>query len=269
MGTINAKDLRLNIQDKLLLKGLTFSLEEGESMILVGESGSGKTLLSQLLIGKRPTDAEITGTLKVNGKNILAYGPKDWEKIRGRQIAYIAQNPHGLFNEMQTIESHGLEVLTSLLKITKDQARDQFVQAMEDFNLENSRDLLKKYPFQLSGGMLQRVMLAMMMELNPYMVIADEPTSALDSWNAENVADLLRICKSKGTQLLVITHDYRLLKDLVDRIVILKKGDLIESGPLEEVLKNPKSEYGKALLAPRTYKRYRDIPEKRDYGFKD
>ena len=93
MGTINAKDLRLNIQDKLLLKGLTFSLEEGESMILVGESGSGKTLLSQLLIGKRPTDAEIAGTLKVNGKNILAYGPKDWEKFGAGRLPTLPKTP--------------------------------------------------------------------------------------------------------------------------------------------------------------------------------
>lgn len=269
MERLIVKDLTLEIKDRVLLNHLNFELEAHESLGIVGESGSGKTLFSRLLIGRKPQGANIQGELTYRDWDILKLKEKDWQEIRGRKIAYIAQNPHGLFNEMQTIESHGLEVLTSLLKITKDQAREKFVQAMEDFNLENSRDLLKKYPFQLSGGMLQRVMLAMMMELNPYMVIADEPTSALDSWNAENVADLLRLCKSKGTQLLVITHDYRLLKGLVDRIVILKKGDLIESGPLEEVLKNPKSEYGKDLLAPRTYKRYRDIPEKRDYGFKD
>lgn len=259
MGTINAKDLRLNIQDKLLLKGLTFSLEEGESMILVGESGSGKTLLSQLLIGKRPTDAEIAGTLKVNGKNILAYGPKDWEKIRGRQIAYIAQNPHGLFNSMQTIESHGLETFQGLLGLEKEEARTRFKKALAQFQLKDLDHLLKSYPFELSGGMLQRVMIAMMMELEPEFLIADEPTSALDSFNTQRVVDMLRISKNKGTQLLLITHDYSLLKDLGEKILLLRQGEQMEFGRVEDLMDHAKTPYGQALLAKREYKRYQEV----------
>ena len=137
----------------------------------------------------------------------------------------------------------------------KEEALERFKNALENFNLKNGDLLSKKYPFQLSGGMLQRVMIAMMMELSPKILIADEPTSALDTYNTQKVIEVLRACKDRGTRLIVVTHDYSLVKALADEIIIMKQGELIESGEAAKILENPKTDYGKELMQDRVYVR--------------
>lgn len=256
MGKIIFENFNIKIKDRELVKDLSFQVQENNSLVIVGESGSGKTITSRLLIGQRPKDAQVSGKILLDNLDILTLTEKEWEKHRGKFIAYIAQNPMGLFNDMQTIEAHGVELFKSKLNLNRKESRQRLIYAMEKFNLKNGEELIVKYPFQLSGGMLQRVMIAMMMELSPKILIADEPTSALDWYNTKLVIDILKDIKEKGTRLIVITHDYSLAENLADEILVLKGGLKMEYGDREEILKNPKSDYGKLLMEPRVYRRY-------------
>lgn len=259
MGELIFEKLNVNIDDREIIKDLSFKIETDKSLAIVGESGSGKTFISRLLVGQKPASARISGDITVDGKEILKLSQADWEEMRGSYIAYIEQNPMGLFNEMQTIGSHAIELFKSKLKLRKDEALERFEFALAKFNLKNGKELVRKYPFQLSGGMLQRVMVAMMMELEPKILIADEPTSALDTYNTQKVIEVLKVCKDRGTRLIVVTHDYSLVKALADEIVIMKQGDLIESGDAMDILKNPQSEYGRKLMQDRVYVRRKGI----------
>ena len=255
MGEIIFDKLNVKIDDREIIRSLTFEVDTDKSLAIVGESGSGKTFISRLLVGQRPQTAKIEGCITVDGKEILKVAQREWEALRGNYVAYIAQNPMGLFNEMQTIGSHAVELFKSKLGLEKEEALERFKNALENFNLKNGYLLAKKYPFQLSGGMLQRVMIAMMMELSPKILIADEPTSALDTYNTQKVIEVLGACKDRGTRRIVVTHDYSLVKALADEIIIMKQGELIESGEAAKILENPKTDYGKELMQDRVYAR--------------
>lgn len=259
MGELIFDKLNVRIDGREIIKELSFKVGEGKSLAIVGESGSGKTFISRLLVGRKPNAASITGDITVDGKEVLQIAQNDWQELRGNYIAYIEQNPMGLFNDMQTIASHAAELFESKLGLQKSETIARFKLALENFNLKNVDVLVNKYPFQLSGGMLQRAMIAMMMELEPKILIADEPTSALDTYNTQKVIEVLKACKDRGTRLIVVTHDYSLVRALADEIVILKQGELIENGKAQDVLANPKSEYGRQLMQDRVYIRRGDV----------
>ena len=155
------------------------------------------------------------------------------------------------------IESHVVELFKSRLGLSKKECVNKIIDGMKRLNLPHQEELLKKYPFQLSGGMLQRIMFAMMMQLEPDLLIADEPTSALDYYNTEKIAEILKKLQSQETALIVITHDYDFARQLGGKMIILKEGKLIESGETKDLLESPKTEYGKALILRKRYKRYK------------
>ncbi|MDO4711822.1 MAG: ABC transporter ATP-binding protein [Peptostreptococcaceae bacterium] len=260
MGKLEIKDLNVRIGEKIYLDDISFDLPLGETLVIIGESGSGKTMLSKLLIGQRPEEAStISGQILFDDRDLLTMSHKMWSLYRGISIAYIAQNPMALFDPNQTIGSHARELFKSRLSLGRAQSRERMIQALSKFNLKDPEEIIDKYPFQLSGGMLQRIMFAMMMELSPVLIIADEPTSALDEHNTQTIIDTLKKCRGDGTSLIVITHDYELVRQLADRVIILKEGKIIERGDAQEILKAPSTEYGKALLTPRSYSRYRQV----------
>ncbi len=248
-------DLKIRIADKEILKGINISLEQAKTMVIIGESGSGKTMLSKMIVGQVPKKAICKGKILFNETNLLELNDRAWSNFRGNQIAYIAQNPMSLFNPKQTIKSHAVELFKSNGLDTK-KSISGLLTAFETFNLKNGESLLKKYPFQLSGGMLQRVMFAMMTELNPKLIIADEPTSALDQHNTQTVIDSLKLFKQSGINLIVITHNYDLVKQLADDILIIKEGVQMEYAKADDILNNPKAAYTKLLMKPKEYKRY-------------
>ncbi len=257
MGKLEVKDLIVRIGERIYLNEISFELAIGKTLVIIGESGSGKTMLSRLLIGQRPEDvSEITGEILFDENNLLTMSNKMWSRYRGISIAYIAQNPMALFNPNQSIESHAYELFNSRLSLNREQSMNKLVHALSNFNLKNPEIIAKKYPFQLSGGMLQRIMFAMMMELSPVLIIADEPTSALDEYNTQTIIDTLKKCQGEGTSLIVITHDYELVKQLADDVIILKDGNIVERGDAESILGNPQTDYGKELLLPKKYSRW-------------
>lgn len=260
MGKLEVKELCVRIGDKDYLERINFVLDEEKTLVIIGESGSGKTMLSRLLIGQRPEDAaQITGEILFDGENLLTMNNKNWSRYRGRRIAYIAQNPMALFNPSQTILSHAEELFKSHQKIDKEECVQKLIAALSNYNLKNPQNIIHKYPFQLSGGMLQRIMFAMMMELSPDLVIADEPTSALDEHNTQTIIDTLK--QHQGAGMIVITHDYELVRQLADDVIILKDGKIMEQGEAKEVLNDPRTDYGKALLLPKRYTRYGQVEQ--------
>ena len=257
MEKLNINALKVSIDNKTILNDISFTLPKGETLIIIGESGSGKTMLSRLLVGIKPDNASINGNIFFDKKDLLKISEKEWNEYRGKKISYISQNPMAVFNPFQNVESHAVELFQSRLGLSKKECVNKIIEGMKRLNLPHQEELLKKYPFQLSGGMLQRIMFAMMMQLEPDLLIADEPTSALDYYNTEKIAEILKKLQSQETALIVITHDYDFARQLGGKMIILKEGKLIESGKTEDLLESPKTEYGKALILRKRYKRYK------------
>ena len=242
---------------KAILSKINLSVSQNECLGIMGESGSGKTMFSRLLVGIKPDNANINGNIFFDEKDLLKISEKEWNEYRGKKISYISQNPMVVFNPFQNVESHAVELFQSRLGLSKKECINKMIEEMKKLNLPNPEALMKKYPFQLSGGMLQRIMFSMMIQLEPELLIADEPTSALDYYNTEKVTELLKNLQSQNTSLIVITHDYNLAKELDGKIIIMKNGNLIEKGNTSDMLKNPQSDYGKSLILRKRYTRYK------------
>ncbi|MDO4793326.1 MAG: ABC transporter ATP-binding protein [Filifactor alocis] len=258
MGKLRIQDVHVRSGNRIYLNRINLSLEEGKTLTIVGESGSGKTMLSRLLIGQMPEDAEVSGSIFLQEQDLLSMREGQWKTYRGSVIAYIAQNPMALFNPNQTVGSHAVELFRSRLSVSKEESVKRLIEALELFHFKDPRGIVGKYPFQLSGGMLQRVMFAMMLELSPQILIADEPTSALDRHNTQTVINTLKRCKQKSCSMIVITHDYELVRQVADEVIIMKDGQIIEAGEAEKILEHPYTEYAKELMTPRAYLRYKE-----------
>lgn len=258
MGKLRIQDVYVRSGNRIYLDNINFSLEAGKTLTIVGESGSGKTMLSRLLIGQMPEEAEVCGSILLQERDLLSMKERQWKAYRGNVIAYIAQNPMALFNPNQTVGSHSVELFRSKLSISKQESVKRLIKALEVFHFKDPQGIVGKYPFQLSGGMLQRIMFAMMLELSPQILIADEPTSALDRHNTQTVIDTLKSCKQEGCSMIVITHDYELVRQVADEVIIMKDGQIIEAGEAKNILENPRTEYARELMTPQIYLRYKE-----------
>ena len=265
MERLERKELNVEIKKRKILKNVSLNIKKGETLTIIGESGSGKTMLSKLLVGSKPENSNISGEILFDDENYLNLSVKEWMEKRGKQIAYISQNPMAIFNDFQTIESHVIELYQSHFQISKKECIQKIKEAFLKVNLDNVDEVLKKYPFQLSGGMLQRIMFAMMFELNPEVLIVDEPTSALDIFNTNKIIELLLNFQKENKILIIITHDYEMARKLIGKMIVIKNGEIIEEGLSEEILSNPKTEYGKQLILREKYRRYNNENYKEEF----
>ncbi|MBS4749688.1 ABC transporter ATP-binding protein [Carnobacteriaceae bacterium zg-ZUI78] len=247
--------LSVQIGDTVLLNHIDIDLTIGKALIIIGESGSGKTLLTKMIIGQVPKQAIISGKILYKGLSLLDLSKKEWQVLRGTKIAYMVQNPMAMFNPFQKIKVHFLETILSHDKMSKEGCLDKAIQAMKDVRLGHPQDVLEKYPFELSGGMLQRVMLAILLCLNTDTIILDEPTSALDAYNRDNIVRLLKMLLEKGKTLITVTHDYDLAHALGGEMLVMYKGDIVERGFVEDVLENPQHPYTQELVLGNPYER--------------
>ena len=249
------KELK-NVVDKV-----SYSINECEIVGCVGESGSGKSVTSLATMGLLPADAVVTGEIIFDGKNMLDNSEDEWCKIRGKDISMVFQEPLTSLNPTMKIGKQVEEVLLLHTNMTQQQRMEQVMAALESVGLV-SADIINKYPHELSGGMRQRVMIAMATITSPKLIIADEPTTALDVTTEKQILDLLsRICKEKSMAMLFITHDLNMARKYCDRIVVMEKGRLVEQGKTEDIFTKPKDEYTKRLMAAvldRTQVRRRD-----------
>ncbi|MBT2255472.1 nickel import ATP-binding protein NikD [Priestia megaterium] len=262
MGTdkskvLQVRDLHVQIKEKngitTLVQDINFELKPGEILGLIGESGCGKTVTSmsilQLLNRKETT---IEGSIMLKGQELNGLAEKEMRKIRGKDIAFIMQNPMNAFTPVFTIGHQFVETIRSHTSLNKKQATELAIESMKQVNLPDPDKLLKYYPFQLSGGMLQRVMIAIAASLHPAVIIADEPTTALDVNNQKNVLRHLDKIRSEyGSAILLISHDLGVVSEMADEVAVIQHGKIVEKAGVFQLFDSPKHEYTKKLLNAR------------------
>lgn len=238
-----------------ILRGIDFSIAEGEIFGIVGESGSGKSMTALSLLGLLPQNAEVSAEkMRFGDEDLLSQTEKDWCRLRGNDITMVFQEPMTSLNPVLTIEKQVEEglLLHEREQYLKDKGarRQRVIEVLTEAGFPEAETLLGQYPHQLSGGMRQRVMIAIAMLCKPRLLIADEPTTALDASTQKKILSLLSYYrKTYQTAILFISHDLRLVHRLCDRVAVMKDGRILESGNMDVLFDAPKHSYTKQLLA--------------------
>ena len=250
---LEIKDLTIHyITDDEVVKAvndISISLEEGESLGLVGETGAGKTTTAMGILGlvPNPPGKIIGGEILYKGKNLLKMSDSEMRKIRGHEISMIFQDPMTALNPVLTVGDQIMEVIQLHQKVSKAEALRRAMDMMEMVGIEGGR--YNEYPHQFSGGMKQRIVIAIALACNPNLLIADEPTTALDVTIQAQVLDLIDNLKKKfNTSLLLITHDLGVVAEVCDKVAIVYAGRIVEYGTLEHIYNNPKHPYTNGLF---------------------
>jgi ABC-type dipeptide/oligopeptide/nickel transport system ATPase component len=230
--------------------GISFDLAAGETVAVVGESGSGKsvTALALTRLLATPPARYVSGRIDFAGREMLTLPERDLRAVRGKQIAYIFQEPASSLNPVFTI-GYQIQEAIELHRPEVDDVRGEIVRALERVGIRQAGERLGDYPHQLSGGMQQRVMIAMALACQPTLLVADEPTTALDVTIQKQIMDLLKELKaSSHMSILLITHNFGLVSDFADRVLVMFRGKIVENGPTREILRNPQHPYTRALI---------------------
>ncbi len=231
------------------VRGVSFSVERGRTLGIVGESGSGKTVLTQSLLGLTP-GGQISGTAMFDGVNLVGLGQKSLQRIRGQGISVIFQDPLTSLHPLYKVGWQICEMIRAHDKsISKGQATERAVDLLNRVGIPNPRERVSDYPHQFSGGMRQRVMIAMAISLSPKLIIADEPTTALDATVQAQILDLLlRLQQESDTALLMITHDLGVVADIADNVMVMYAGRAAEKATKRDTFYQPHHPYTKGLL---------------------
>lgn len=232
--------------------GVSFAVQSGEKVALVGESGCGKsvTALSIMRLVPQPPGEYMEGEIYFAGENLLDLPERTMRGIRGGQIGMIFQDPMACLNPTMTIGKQIAEGLRIHLKLGSGEARRRAIALLEQVGIPDPQHRVDAYPHQFSGGMRQRVMIAIALACNPRLLIADEPTTALDVTVQAQILELISgVCKDLGTSLILITHDLGVVAGIADRVVVMYAGKVMEEGPTDELFANPRHPYTLGLLS--------------------
>ncbi|WP_019152474.1 ABC transporter ATP-binding protein [Robertmurraya massiliosenegalensis] len=233
------------------VRGVNLSLKKGETLAIVGESGSGKSVTSKSIMKLLPGNSAVIedGEIVFEGKNIVHYSEKQMEKIRGSEIAMIFQDPMTALNPTMTVGKQIMESVITHQKLNKEQALQRAIELLKLVGIPNAEARVKQYPHQFSGGMRQRVVIAIALASNPKVLIADEPTTALDVTIQAQILDLMKDIQEKmNTSIIIITHDLGVVANIADRVAVMYAGKIVETGTVEEVFYNPQHAYTWGLL---------------------
>ncbi|MDC7125336.1 MAG: ABC transporter ATP-binding protein [Spirochaetales bacterium] len=249
---INNLEVEIISPDGLLkaVRGLSLNVRRGETHGIVGESGCGKSVMVKSIMRLHDeSKVAYSGNIFVNNKNIMDLKIRNMRKLRGKEMAMIFQNPMTSLSPIMTVGEQILEVLTAKSNISKDEAKKRSLEILEKVGITPGERRYKQYPFELSGGLLQRVMIAMSMVNNPELLIADEPTTALDVTIQAQILDLMKsVQKSTGVSIIFITHDLGVIAEMCDRVSIMYAGKIVESGNILDIFDHPAHPYTKALF---------------------
>ena len=256
MSLLDVKDLRVGFrQDGQLInavKGVSFTVDRGETVALVGESGSGKSVTALSTVSLLPGSAEVEGSVTYDGKQMIGASDQLLRDVRGNDISFIFQEPMTSLNPLHTLERQITESLELHQGLTGDAARTRIIELLERVGIRDPESRLGAYPHQLSGGQRQRVMIAMALANKPDILIADEPTTALDVTIQAQILDLLaELKREEGMGLLFITHDLGIVQRIADRVCVMKDGQIVEAGPTADIFANPQHDYTRKLLSAR------------------
>ena len=253
MNVLELKDLCVTYQDKNeAVHDVSFVVPEGKIVAIVGESGSGKSTLIRAVIDLLSAEGKISGgEILFLGKNVRTFTKEQKRNMRGNQMAMIFQDAGAYLNPRRKIGSQYLETMDAHNNtLSKEEKRRKAMEMLLRLKLSDSERIMRSYPFQLSGGMQQRVAIAMAMSMNPKLLLADEPTSALDvTIQAQVVQEMLNMRDELGTAIIIVTHNMGVASKIADYIAVMRHGKLVEFGTREQVIDNPRHEYTKNLLA--------------------
>ncbi len=254
MSILRIKNLQVSFKLKKssfeAIRHISFDIQEREILGIVGESGSGKSVTVKSVMGILPSNGGVTdGEILFEDKNLLTMDIKDKRKLLGNEVSMIFQDPMTALNPLKTIGFHLTEIVLRHQKVSKTEALTMALKALETVEIPNPQQRLKQYPHELSGGMRQRVIIAMALINNPKLLIADEPTTALDvTIQFQILALIKRLQKENNMSVALITHDLAVVYNVCDRIIVMYGGKIMETGLRDEIFNNPKHPYTQALL---------------------
>ena len=240
---LEIKDLTIQYGEKdAVVENFSLTMQKGEIISIVGESGSGKsTVLRSIIGGLLGQGKVVSGDIIFNGKSLLNLSNNEWRELRGTVISMISQDCGATLNPIRKIGSQYIEYINAHTKLNKTEAEEKAHFMLEKVRLPEVKNIMNSYPYELSGGMKQRVGIAMALTFKPELVLADEPTSALDVTTQE-------LRDEFNTGIIIVTHNMGVAAYMADKIVVMQKGVVVDSGTREEVINNPKSDYTKKLL---------------------
>jgi peptide/nickel transport system ATP-binding protein len=250
---LGIEDLHITVHDgaATAVRGVSLSISTSEIVGLVGESGSGKTLACRAALGVLPKGCAIErGTISIDGTNVTNLSRRGWERLHGTGVGAVFQDPSSYLNPNLTVGSQLAEVLRVKQGMSRREAHRKTVELFTTVGLHDSARVFHQIPAELSGGMLQRVMIAIAISCGPQLLIADEATTALDVTIQAEIIELLKDLRDqRGLAVLFVSHDLSLIRDLCDRVVVFYAGEAVESGPVEEIIERPRHPYTQALLS--------------------
>lgn len=246
----------LNIVDlktqRKIVKDASFSVQKNSCLGIVGESGSGKTMTVREILGVNPRWIQSEGEIIFEGRNILKDSEKQRRSIRGQKISMILQDAMTAFNPIEKMGFQMKQTFMQVLRVSRREAERLSLESLKKLNFPDSLAVYKSYPHELSGGMLQRCMIAIALVLKPDIIIADEPTTALDSINQLEVVNQFQSLKEMtGTTLILISHDLGVVQRLADSVIVMKDGEVLEQGSVTDVFNEPKHAYTQYLVSTR------------------
>ncbi|HXF78478.1 MAG TPA: ABC transporter ATP-binding protein [Usitatibacter sp.] len=229
---------------------VSFAIGRGRILGLVGESGSGKSMTGYSILGLvDPPGRIVSGRVMLEGRNLTDLSPSEWRKVRGNRVAMIFQDPMMTLNPVLRIDTQMVEAVRAHRDVTRDEALERCRAALERVGIASAGERLRQYPHQFSGGMRQRVAIAIALLNQPALIIADEPTTALDvTVQGQILAEVQALCRDSGTSLVWITHDLSVVAGLADEVCVMYAGRIVESGSVDEILDRPMHPYTRALL---------------------
>src|SRR5690242_5807268 len=251
---LDVQDLQVSFatEDGLVraVDGVSFTLDRGEVVAIVGESGSGKSVTVMTLMGlTRSPNARFGGSARLNGGDLVTASEQDLERVRGKEIAMIFQDPIASLSPVMRIGNQIAEQIRAHEKVSQAEALDRAADLMERVGIPRARERLRAYPHEFSGGMRQRVMIAMALSLSPGVLIADEPTTALDvTIQAQILKEISQLSRESNSGVIFVTHDLGVVADVADRVLVMYAGRLVEQGTLDDIFYDPQHPYTWGLL---------------------
>lgn len=264
---LKVEDISVFLKEKnkkrYLIENISFELKEGECLGVLGESGSGKSLTCKSIMGLLDNKTFFTeGSAIYNGKNLLESKSEELRKLRGKEIAMILQNPMTCFDPLYTIGYQITETFTEHTTLSTQEIKKKSIEILERMQLKNPEDILSKFPHQLSGGMLQRIMIGLALAMNPKFIIADEPTTAIDAITQfEIIKEFQKIKENSKVGIIFISHDLGVISEIADYVIVMNKGKIVSQGKKDEIFSQTNDEFTKMLIEKKlaVMNRYKEI----------
>lgn len=269
MVMLDVKNLNVVLKHKnmqrVLVNNVSFTLNPGECLGILGESGSGKSLTVKSVLGLLDNSFDISGQAVFQGRDLLQESTESLRRLRGSKVTMVLQNPMTCFDPLCRVGEQIAETFVTHLDLNGRQVYEKSVKMLEAMLIHYPEEVLEKFPHQLSGGMLQRIMIGIAMAMKPDLLVADEPTTAIDAITQyEILEEFLRIKKEGNTSIIFITHDLGAVSRLADKIIVMNKGMIVDEGSFEHILKNARDPYTRLLAEKKSavMQRYRKFMDK-------